>query len=310
MSMTKEERIAKNEILNILAKSGYPTYASILSDFDVNLTQDPGVVGYMEPGKGRIVLNRGLDLEQVSTITRHEILHQYLEHEKRLLKKLSKSKNLDYDNLDDASLNDLKYELYSNKDFNIAGDYEISNRGYTDADKEIVRNIKLNGQILTGLVTEDEHPDWVDLPIEDMYDKLSAERKKQEQEAEKQNKKQDNQKDKSQSDQQGQEQSSSSNNEPGQNAKGNAQQNQQGSQQDYDLDNFDSDQNDAGNSSNQEPDPLMKSISDLLGKIIREKMKSVSGTEFSEEKRKELIKSSVKEVLKNSDLIDQMLDRF
>ena len=182
MSMTREERIAKNEILNILARSGYPTYASLLDDFDINLTEDPGVVGYMEPGKGRIVLNRGLDLDQVSTIVRHEILHQYLEHEQRLLKKLSKNKNLNFDDLDDASINDLKYELYSNRDFNIAGDYEISNRGYTDKDKEIVRNIKLNGQILTGLVTEDDHPDWVEMSIEDMYDELTKLKKKDQQE--------------------------------------------------------------------------------------------------------------------------------
>lgn len=177
MSMTREERIAKNEILNILARSGYPTYASILDDFDINLTKDPGVVGYMEPNKGKIVLNRGLDLDQVSTIVRHEILHQYLEHEKRLLTKLAKNKNLDFDDIDDLSLKELKQELYSNKDFNIAADYEISNRGYTDKDKDIIRSIKLNGQILTGLVTEDEHPDWVDMSVEDMYDELKKLRK-------------------------------------------------------------------------------------------------------------------------------------
>ena len=176
MSMTREERIAKNEIQHILGRNGYKTYSEILDDFDINLTLDPGVVGYMEPNKGRIVLNRELDLDQVSTIVRHEILHQYLDHERRLLKKLSKNKKLDFDNLDDASLNELKNELYSNKDFNIAGDYEISNVGYTDKDKDIIRNIKLNGQILTGLVTEDSHPDWVDMSIEDMYDELRKQR--------------------------------------------------------------------------------------------------------------------------------------
>lgn len=178
MSMTREERIAKNEILRILARSGYPTYASLLDEFEVNLTEDPGVVGYMEPNKGRIVLNRGLDLDQVSTIVRHEILHQYLEHEKRLLKNLSKNKNLNFDDLDDASIADLKRELYSNKDFNYAADYEISNRGYTDKDKDIIRNIKLNGQILNGLVTEDDHPDWVEMSVEEMYNELQKLRKK------------------------------------------------------------------------------------------------------------------------------------
>lgn len=178
MSMTREERIAKNEILRILARSGYPTYASLLDEFEVNLTEDPGVVGYMEPNKGRIVLNRGLDLDQVSTIVRHEILHQYLEHEKRLLKNLSKNKNLNFDDLDDASIDDLKHELYSNKDFNYAADYEISNRGYTDKDKDIIRNIKLNGQILNGLVTEDDHPEWVEMSVEEMYNELQKLRKK------------------------------------------------------------------------------------------------------------------------------------
>ena len=177
MSMTKEEYVTKQYIQSKLAKQGYPTYARILGDFDLNLTNDPLTVGFMEPGKGRIVLNRGLDEDQVSVIIRHEILHQYLEHEKRLLKKLAKEHNLDYDKLDNNSLMSLRRKLYSNKQFNIAGDYEISNRGYTDKDKDDVRNILLNGQVLTGLVTEDKHPDWVDLSIEEMFDKLREENK-------------------------------------------------------------------------------------------------------------------------------------
>jgi len=34
--------------------------------------------------------------------------------------------------------NNLRKELYKNKNFNIAGDYEISNRGYTEEDKKTV----------------------------------------------------------------------------------------------------------------------------------------------------------------------------
>ena len=180
MSMTREERFAKNEILRILSENGYPTYANLLDDFDINLTEDPGVVGYMEPSKGKIVLNRGLDIEQVSTIVRHEILHEYLRHEQRLLQELARKLKPDvkYDDLDDLSIKELKNKLYSNKDFNIAADYEISNRGYTDKDKEIIRGIKLNGQVLTGLVTEDQHPGWVDMSVEEMYDELQKLRKK------------------------------------------------------------------------------------------------------------------------------------
>lgn len=181
MSMTREERETKNYIQNKLAEQGYPTYASILGNFDLNLTRDPNTVGFMEPGKGRIVLNRGLDENQVSVIIRHEILHYFLEHERRLLKKLAQEHNLDFDKVDDNSLTDLKRKLYSNDLFNIAADYEISNRGYTEDDKDDVRNILLNGQVLTGLVTEDDHPDWVDLSVEEMYDKLREERQNQQQ---------------------------------------------------------------------------------------------------------------------------------
>jgi len=33
--------------------------------------------------------------------------------------------------------------------------------------------------VLKGLVTESDHPEWVDLSIEDMYDELIKEMKKQ-----------------------------------------------------------------------------------------------------------------------------------
>ena len=177
MAMTRREQIAKDQIIRTLQKSGYPTYASLLDLFHVNLTEDPNVVAYMEPGKGRIVINSGLNIDQVSTIVRHEILHEYLNHHKRLINKLAKERGLDPDKLDDLSIKELENSLYSNKAFNIAGDYEISNRGYTDNDKRIARSILLNGKRLKGLVTEDDHPDWVDKSLEDMYDLLRDEMK-------------------------------------------------------------------------------------------------------------------------------------
>ena len=177
--MTREEKFAKEFIIKKLSQQGYPTYAKLLHDFDINLTKDDSVIAYMEPAKGRIVINRGLDEDQVSVIIRHEILHQYLQHEKRLLQKLAKEANLDYDQISELELSDLKKDLYKNKDFNIAADYEISNRAYTDKDKEIVRQINVYGRILSGLVTEDDHPDWVELTVEEMFDKLRNQRQEQ-----------------------------------------------------------------------------------------------------------------------------------
>ena len=117
--MTWEEQLTKEEIMDRLGQQGYPSYAHLLDKFAVHLTEDPDVVAYMIPNKGIIVLNRYLSLRQCSTIVRHEILHQYLDHMGRQIKKLGE------ESTQDASLAELT---------NIAGDYDISNVGYTDAD--------------------------------------------------------------------------------------------------------------------------------------------------------------------------------
>ena len=129
----------------------------------MHLTKDPDVVAYMIPSKAIIVINEGLDIDQVSTVVRHEILHEYLSHQLRMERHLNgKPEN--------------------HLQANIAGDYEISNRGYTEQDKRIARSIVLNGKVISGLVTEDQHPDWVDLSLEEMYDRLTSEMSQEEQE--------------------------------------------------------------------------------------------------------------------------------
>lgn len=163
MAMTKTEYYAKQEILDHLSEQGYPTYAKLLNKFDINLTKDPSVVAYTEPARGRIVINYHLGIDQVSTIVRHEILHNFLKHMQRMETKLGSD-------IWEKRTPDIM------EVFNIAGDYEISNRGYTEKDKQIARNIYLDGQTLQGLVTEDQHADWVDLSLEEMYDKLMEER--------------------------------------------------------------------------------------------------------------------------------------
>ena len=182
MSMTQEERKLKRYLRNTLNTQGYPTYARILDKFHTYFTSDPRVVAYMEPGKGKIVINRGVTASQASVLVRHEILHDYLRHEQRLLDKLARDRGINKSELDDIALKDLEDELkrilYSNSDFNIAGDYEISNRGYTEKDKDDVRNININGRIVSGLVTEDDHPEWVELSIEEIFEALQKEREK------------------------------------------------------------------------------------------------------------------------------------
>lgn len=173
--MTKEEFAAKQEIIDILRRGGYKTYAELVNLFDINLTNDPDIAAAVDINKARIILNRGVPAESISTLIRHELLHRWLEHNFRLEQHVGKDK-WDRRTRREAELG------------NIAGDYEISNRGYTKKDEEIVRNLKLrlpDGSIkpFAGLVTELDHPDWVNLSIEEMYDKLKEEADKEEQDA-------------------------------------------------------------------------------------------------------------------------------
>lgn len=150
---------AKKQIIKKLREQGYATYARLLDLFDVYLTDDPNHVAYMIPNKAVVVFNKELSIDQVSTLARHEILHEYLTHMQR--QNLFHKNNVKY--LSDPELS------------NIAGDFEISNRGYTDADKATARSIKLNGKILKGLVTELDRPGWEDLSFEEMYKRLLEE---------------------------------------------------------------------------------------------------------------------------------------
>lgn len=169
--MTKEDFAYKQEAIDILREGGYKTYANLLNLFDVNVTSDPDIAAAVDINKARILINRGVPREAVSTLLRHEILHRWLEHNLRLEQHVGKDK-WSKRSYRDAMLG------------NIAGDYEISNRGYTDKDKDIVRNLKLSlpdgtRKDFTGLVTELDHPDWADLSIEEMYDKLKEESDKE-----------------------------------------------------------------------------------------------------------------------------------
>lgn len=181
MSMTKLEKGTRSALARFMRQQGYVTYAGLLLKFDLNFHQPPGIfAAAMEPGKYRILINPIIDdKEALSLLIRHEILHEYLKHNDRLLKHLAKKAGLNYDELDDMSLKELDRKLKSNDIFNIAADYEISNRGYTELDKQMQRDIGQylkSSQQLRGLVTEDDHPEWVNLPVEEMYDRLIAER--------------------------------------------------------------------------------------------------------------------------------------
>lgn len=159
--MTTESTAAKNQIVRVLRKDGYPTYARLLDMFDVYLTDDPNVVAYMISDKAKVVFNSELSIDQVSTFARHELLHEYLNHGER-------EKN--YNKLHGIKINEITHNLE-----NMAADWEISNKAYTAKDKIIMKNMILGDEVLQGLVTELDRPGWENLTFEEMYEKLLEE---------------------------------------------------------------------------------------------------------------------------------------
>lgn len=168
--MTYLEQAAKSQIIKKLREQGYATYARLFNLFDLQLTDSPDVVGYMIPGKAKIVINKNLNINQVSTIIRHEILHEYLSHGPR-----AQAYNAAHPGISP-----------SHRKANIAADFEISNRGYTEADKNIARAIMIGeDKVLQALVTEDEHPGWENMTFEEMYEKLLEEKEEDEEQLKK-----------------------------------------------------------------------------------------------------------------------------
>ena len=66
----------------------------------------------------------------------------------------------------------------------MAMDWELSERGYDDHDKDAVRNMTLNGRVIGGLILEDDHPEWLNKPMEEIFDLVRQEYDKAKKEAE------------------------------------------------------------------------------------------------------------------------------
>lgn len=199
--MTRKEKLMKTWLIRKLKSQGYLTYAKILREFDVNAwPRDYGGVAAMDPNNGVFYINEGVDDEQASTLIRHEILHEFLKHQKRAVDYLARERGIDLNNLTEDELSKLNKDVFEDKVFlptevnpqtgqqngfaghigNLAGDMDLSNKGYTEKDKEIVRSIKVNGKVVSGMVTEDINPEWVDMSFEDLYTELAKLRKKEE----------------------------------------------------------------------------------------------------------------------------------
>lgn len=161
--MSKKEQKLKKRLIELLRDDGkghkYPKFAKRLEDFDVNivyLADDPNFTAAISFDEGKIYISEGfLQNEelfyQLNVIMRHELAHNLMMHQIRMLNKFKKEKADDPEYAEHLSNSRSLHEL-----INWLEDFEISNKRYTDEDKKIVRNIILNGKLINGLVTEED----------------------------------------------------------------------------------------------------------------------------------------------------------
>ena len=190
--------LVKERIIQLLGNQGYATYANRFKDLDFYVADfykgSYCSVAFMMPSDGCIVVNPGfcIDMDtfgpifsQLSVIVRHELLHFLLKHEKRFLdylKKTDKSFRQTYERADMHTI------------ANFAMDYELGNYGYDDYDKQVVKAMTLNGEVIGGLLAEEVKNDttsvygdgiigreeyhgpqfnnWEDKSMEDMFQML------------------------------------------------------------------------------------------------------------------------------------------
>ena len=174
--MTDTEKKLKKRLIALLRDDGkghrHAKYAERLEKFDIQivpLRADPMFTAAISFDRGIIFIGEGFlndpaTFYQLNVLLRHELAHNLLMHQVRMAYKVGEAAHVH------MSLSQTLHNLH-----NIIADDEISNRKYSEEDKIIVRNMMLNGRVIGGLVTEDHRKDWLNMSIEEMYDKICEE---------------------------------------------------------------------------------------------------------------------------------------
>lgn len=175
--MNKREEALKRRLIRLLKEDSrgnrHAKYAERLEDFIVQIVPQPDYTASMEFDTGIIRIGEGLiqdedSFEQMCMLIRHEMAHALMMHQIRMMNRLKEVYG-------DEAWEHLKYSSTMHDIENIVADYEISNKRYSEDDKNIARHIWINGQVIKGLVTEDARKAWDTMSISDMYDEWKRE---------------------------------------------------------------------------------------------------------------------------------------
>lgn len=177
--MTDRERKVKKTLCQLLIDKGHRKYAERFWKLDFNIIDSkkhPDFTAAISFDEATVFISDGFlgagqgIFNQLDVLLRHEMAHNLMMHQIRLMHIFKKL----HSNDPDEAYEHIRYSASLHKILNIIEDFEISNKRYSAEDKKIVRNMQLNGQIIGGLVTED-HRGWDTMPLEAMYDELSKE---------------------------------------------------------------------------------------------------------------------------------------
>lgn len=292
----------KSRIILYLQQEGYVTYANRLADIKFIIADvyrgSRISVAAMFPDKAEIVINPAMVdekqflgqkkkmMDQLSVLVRHELLHFLLVHSKRMNIHLSK-KDPNWEK---------KYRSYSiYRLANEAMDWNLSQEGYDEHDKEVVRLMTKNGSVIGGLILSDDHPEWINLTFEELLDKVIEEKEKAIEQAKKnleQLKKELEQQNQDQNTQDSINSSSNSESDNSSEDNDNTQNNNQMSNQSENEDEFDEEEDSDSEGSNdidQEGNSDDMENSELYAKAWNEVIDRFDKDEISAEELKQLI---------------------
>ena len=177
---TKRERILKKKLIALLRDDGkghkHAKYAERLEDFIVKIVpfdEDPSMTAAVNFEEATIYISDGFlkDPEtfyHLNLLMRHELAHYLMQHQIRMMHKL-----IEKYGKGGATRISMSQSLH--RLLNIIEDFEISNTRYSAADKIVVKNMLLNGEVISGLITENIRSNWEKLSVLEMFDRLSEE---------------------------------------------------------------------------------------------------------------------------------------
>ena len=177
--MTDRERKLKKALCQLLIDKGHRKYAQRFWKLDFNIIDSkkhPDFTAAISFDDATVFISDGFlgsgqgIFNQLDVLLRHELAHNLMMHQIRMMHVFKKLHANDPDN----AYEHIKYSASLHEILNIIEDFEISNKRYSAEDKKIVKAMMLNGEVIGGLVTED-HRGWDKLSLEAMYDELSNE---------------------------------------------------------------------------------------------------------------------------------------